>query len=76
MSPSQDSNAGANGAVIEFASRMFYSNYLHLDRILDAQHPLSDAHDEMLFIIQHVSFLKRMLEVELFPELWRVRTAL
>lgn len=32
---------------------MRYGDYLLLDRILDAQRPLSDAHDEMLFIIQH-----------------------
>src|ERR1700722_147649 len=30
-----------------------YSGYLRLDSILQAQHPLSAAHDEMLFIIQH-----------------------
>ena len=30
-----------------------YSSYLDLDRILSAQHPVSDAHDEMLFIIVH-----------------------
>src|SRR3546814_2205741 len=30
-----------------------YSSYLDLDRILAAQHPASDAHDEMLFIIVH-----------------------
>ena len=30
-----------------------YSGYLQLDRILQAQTPLSTAHDEMLFIIQH-----------------------
>ena len=30
-----------------------YSDYLSLDRILDAQNPRSDAHDELLFIIQH-----------------------
>ena len=30
-----------------------YSGYLQLDRILQAQQPLSSAHDEMLFIIQH-----------------------
>ena len=30
-----------------------YSGYLQLDRILGAQQPLSTAHDEMLFIIQH-----------------------
>ncbi|MEO8015945.1 MAG: tryptophan 2,3-dioxygenase, partial [Polaromonas sp.] len=28
-------------------------DYLHLDAILGAQQPLSPAHDEMLFIIQH-----------------------
>src|SRR5689334_3357287 len=32
---------------------MSYSDYLHLDQVLGAQQPLSDAHDEMLFIIQH-----------------------
>ena len=32
-----------------------YTGYLNLDRLLDAQHPLSEPahHDEMLFIIQH-----------------------
>lgn len=30
-----------------------YSGYLQLDRILEAQRPLSTAHDEMLFIVQH-----------------------
>ncbi|OBX19828.1 tryptophan 2,3-dioxygenase [Erythrobacter sp. QSSC1-22B] len=30
-----------------------YASYLDLDRILAAQHPASDAHDEMLFIIVH-----------------------
>lgn len=30
-----------------------YSGYLQLDRILRAQQPLSTAHDEMLFIVQH-----------------------
>ncbi|MEL7467246.1 MAG: tryptophan 2,3-dioxygenase family protein [Pseudomonadota bacterium] len=32
---------------------MDYGDYLRLDRVLDAQAPLSDAPDEMLFIIQH-----------------------
>jgi tryptophan 2,3-dioxygenase len=32
---------------------MSYSDYLGLDKILNAQHPLSTAHDEILFIIQH-----------------------
>jgi tryptophan 2,3-dioxygenase len=30
-----------------------YGEYLRLDRLLDAQHPLSTEHDEMLFIIVH-----------------------
>jgi tryptophan 2,3-dioxygenase len=41
------------GAQMSFEGRMSYSDYLHLERILDAQEPLSDAHDELLFIIQH-----------------------
>src|SRR5580692_6386874 len=32
---------------------MSYSDYLQLDKILDAQSLLSTAHDETLFIIQH-----------------------
>lgn len=35
------------------AQDVTYSSYLDLDRILAAQHPASDAHDEMLFIIVH-----------------------
>ena len=35
------------------AAPMTYSDYLHLERVLDAQQPLSGAHDELLFIIQH-----------------------
>ncbi len=38
---------------MSFGDRMSYSDYLHLEAILDAQKPLSDAHDELLFIIQH-----------------------
>lgn len=30
-----------------------YGSYLALDAILSAQHPLSDTHDEMLFIVIH-----------------------
>ncbi|KRQ99628.1 tryptophan 2,3-dioxygenase [Bradyrhizobium valentinum] len=41
------------GAQMSFEGRMSYSDYLHLERVLDAQEPLSDAHDELLFIIQH-----------------------
>jgi tryptophan 2,3-dioxygenase len=44
----------ANGAVaMSRAAEITYSGYLQLDRILQAQQPLSAAHDEMLFIVQH-----------------------
>jgi tryptophan 2,3-dioxygenase len=32
---------------------MSYGDYLHLEEVLGAQHPRSDTHDEMLFIVQH-----------------------
>ncbi|HUE78292.1 MAG TPA: tryptophan 2,3-dioxygenase [Sphingomicrobium sp.] len=41
-----------------------YADYLALDRVLTAQRPLSDLHDEMLFIIIHQTkelWLKQML---------------
>ena len=41
------------GAQMSFDGRMSYSDYLHLERVLNAQEPLSEAHDELLFIIQH-----------------------
>ena len=43
----------AEGARMSFDGRMSYGDYLGLDAILTAQHPLSEAHDELLFIIQH-----------------------
>jgi tryptophan 2,3-dioxygenase len=43
----------AKGAKMDFSADMSYGDYLGLDAILEAQHRLSDAHDEMLFIIQH-----------------------
>ncbi|WP_163851467.1 tryptophan 2,3-dioxygenase [Pseudooceanicola aestuarii] len=41
------------GAKMSFARDMSYVDYLALDPILGAQNRQSDAHDEMLFIIQH-----------------------
>ena len=32
---------------------MSYGDYLHLDEVLGAQHPLSPDHNELLFIVQH-----------------------
>ena len=42
-----------NGAQLDFSASMSYGDYLQLDAILNAQKPLSPAHDEMLFIVQH-----------------------
>jgi tryptophan 2,3-dioxygenase len=41
------------GAHLDFSGEMSYGDYLALDKILDAQHRLSDNHNELLFIIQH-----------------------
>ncbi len=40
-------------AQLDFSRDMSYGDYLQLDAILHAQKPLSPAHDEMLFIVQH-----------------------
>jgi len=40
-------------AQLDFSERMSYGDYLQLDAILGAQKPLSPAHDELLFIVQH-----------------------
>lgn len=45
--PSQD------GAKMSFASDMSYGDYLQMDKLLDTHDLRSDAHDELLFIIQH-----------------------
>src|SRR5690625_1671920 len=37
----------------DFKDKMTYSEYLGLDTLLNSQHPLSDHHDEHLFIIVH-----------------------
>ncbi len=42
-----------HGAQLDFSSAMSYGDYLQLDKVLNAQRPLSPAHDEMLFIVQH-----------------------
>jgi len=41
------------GARLSFKGEMSYVDYLALDPVLGAARPLSQAHDEMLFIIQH-----------------------
>jgi tryptophan 2,3-dioxygenase len=42
-----------DGAQMSYAREMSYGDYLALEGLLEGQKPLSDAHDEMLFIIQH-----------------------
>jgi tryptophan 2,3-dioxygenase len=37
----------------DLKGQMTYGKYLHLPQILNAQHRLSDQHDEMLFIVIH-----------------------
>ncbi|MFV1877836.1 tryptophan 2,3-dioxygenase [Nioella sp.] len=70
----QPYNPGSDGAQMDFRAAMSYGDYLHLDGILQQQHPLSDAHDEMLFIIQHqTSELWMKLAIH---ELSAARTAL
>lgn len=41
------------GAHMAFGETMSYGDYLRLDQVLTAQAPLSQAHDELLFIVQH-----------------------
>jgi len=47
------SDPQTSGAETDFSAKMSYSDYLGLDKVLDAQNPLSNTHDELLFIIQH-----------------------
>ena len=42
-----------DGAETDFRAKMSYGDYLHLDKVLTAQAPLSQSPDELLFIIQH-----------------------
>ncbi|MFD2368287.1 tryptophan 2,3-dioxygenase [Pseudoduganella sp. GCM10020061] len=65
MSDTKDKDAKSwHGARMDFSKTMSYGDYLGLDKILNAQHPLSPNHNEMLFIIQHQTselWLKLML---------------
>jgi tryptophan 2,3-dioxygenase len=47
------STADSSGAKLDFVDEMTYGDYLSLEEVLGAQHPLSSDHNEMLFIIQH-----------------------
>lgn len=73
-----------HGAETDFARKMSYGDYLHIDTLLSAQHPLSDAPDELLFIIQHqtselwmnlmlheVASARRCIAAEKLPEAFK-----
>ncbi|MCH9826816.1 MAG: tryptophan 2,3-dioxygenase [Gammaproteobacteria bacterium] len=47
---SPDRGAGAH---TDFSQAMSYGDYLQLDTLLSAQKPLSDRHDELLFVVIH-----------------------
>jgi len=51
--PTPESIVHEERAQLDFSRDMSYGDYLQLDAILTAQKPLSPAHDEMLFIVQH-----------------------
>jgi len=53
MSEGADYDPSREGATMNFDGRMSYGDYLCLDGVLGAQKTRTDAHDEMLFIIQH-----------------------
>ena len=50
MSATDDAKSGA---ITDLRGTMSYGDYLGTETLLAAQRPLSDAHDELLFIIQH-----------------------
>jgi tryptophan 2,3-dioxygenase len=55
MSTDRNQRALEQGITTDLRERLTYAGYLGLDRLLSAQHPLSEPqhHDEMLFIVQH-----------------------
>ncbi len=53
MSGTTDPPGRNDAPKLDFSSEMSYGDYLHLDAVLGAQHPLSPDHNEMLFIVQH-----------------------
>ncbi len=64
MNSTDNKPAEWHGAKMDFGGSMSYGDYLGLDQILSAQHPLSPNHNEMLFIVQHQTselWLKLML---------------
>ena len=70
-----DRQALPEGAYTEFGDDMSYGGYLCLDELLGCQRPLSECHDEMLFIVIHQAtelWLKLVLH-ELTATIERIR---
>ncbi len=53
MTDYQDKTLGGEDVKTDFNKDMTYGEYLSLEQVLTAQKPLSDEHDEQLFIIIH-----------------------
>src|SRR3954465_3490904 len=53
MAKSPEDDKAAARAHTDFTASMSYGDYLKLDPLLACQQPVSDQHDEMLFIIIH-----------------------
>ncbi len=53
LNPTPEAIVHAEKAQLDFSRHMSYGDYLHLDAVLNAQHPRSPNHNEMLFIVQH-----------------------
>jgi tryptophan 2,3-dioxygenase len=53
MNSEKEAGATWHGAGMDFSESMSYGDYLALDQVLNAQHPRSANHNEMLFIVQH-----------------------
>jgi tryptophan 2,3-dioxygenase len=51
--PPSGGTSRPTGAHLDLRDRLSYGQYLHLGEVLGAQQPRTDAHDEVLFIIQH-----------------------
>lgn len=52
---SKTKQAFDENAHVDFSNEMSYGDYLDLSGLLSTQHPLSDSHDELLFIVIHQS---------------------
>lgn len=70
----QNFDPAKDGAKMSFSKDMSYGDYLNLEQILTAQHPLTSAHDEMLFIIQHQT--SELWMKQAIHELEAIRTSL